>query len=91
MFVMCQLDYLGCNIRVILISLFIFGVNACSSPKAELKLAVYEYDFGLLQSDSVYNGTVVIENVGRGTRNTECFNRLWLYDCTCNQRQYIAG
>lgn len=56
-----------------------FSIFCCTSPKPELKLSVGDYDFGLLQPDTIYNGSVIVENTGGSTLKIRQVGA----DCSC--------
>lgn len=64
---MCQLNYYQIFRGLNIVLIFVFIVYSCQAPKSELKLSTDEYDFGIIEQDSIYNGYVVVKNTGNDT------------------------
>ena len=61
--------------KIILSLLCILGYS-CTAPKPDLVLSTNIYDFGILETNHIYKGAVIIKNAGKGILNVEP-------DCSC--------
>lgn len=64
--------------KIILSLLCILGYS-CTAPKPDLVLSTNIYDFGILKTNHIYKGAVVIKNAGEGVLKIQEVDP----DCSC--------
>lgn len=65
--------------KIILVLVAILSSCHSSNKKPELELSTYIYDFGDIENDSLYKGSLILKNAGRLLLHVEDISA----DCSC--------